>query len=288
MIPLRIWKRLLLCISLICLLLVGAVVQWAWSPMDQDTITLRTPPFLSVVHAQGDSFADDEAGIAAYFNAGRNIDLTQVGAALRYTEIQTDQYIIGALQLTDYTNEAWDVKLYAAADGWVMAYYDKSVETSKIFDWVHYDGGPQMPTLLEQALKQIALAITVPEPAPTYYHFAFPNADRMMLISDFCTRINCADEFQITLPAEFEYHEMSWSLAGSNGSFSDDRVQLFVDGAQLEELDPPGGSWFISSAILNPMLTLDQQHTIRVSSTGSFSSSDVRADGGLAILYKGS
>ena len=47
------------------------------------------------------SFLDDEAGISAYFDASATIDLNDVRSLFRTIEVETADYIIGSIPVSD-------------------------------------------------------------------------------------------------------------------------------------------------------------------------------------------
>ena len=102
----------------------------------------------------------DEAGIAAYFNAGSPINLTNARTVFRTIEAETATYIIGSVGVTDY-DENHDVHVYVDSSGWIMAYYDDSVPTGKVFDWRLYDGGTAIPTTLDTVLGVVASTLSL-------------------------------------------------------------------------------------------------------------------------------
>ena len=86
---------------------------------------------LEKISIQAKSFLEDEAGISAYMNAGQNIDLNLAKKAYRTIEEETEQYIIGSVKLTGYS-ETEDVHAYVHKDGWIVTYYLKDEPSAKI------------------------------------------------------------------------------------------------------------------------------------------------------------
>lgn len=248
-------------------------------------LTLVAPAFVTTANANEEqvaSFADDEAGIAAYFQAPSSIDLNHAIPLFRTIEDQTDSYIIGSTPIPEsndtyswLTYDDWaDAKLYVNTDGWVMAYYDKDAPTSRMFDWLNWDGGTTLPTTLEQVLKHVASAIGQPAPSPAYYHFAYPNANSLMLIAE---RKAGTDSFRVTLPAEFTYHETSYAIATIGGYTSTDAT-LSIDGVKIHTTGR--GGWKLHyDEVPNP-LSVDEPHDVAISG-----STNQTHSGGLAIVY---
>jgi len=264
--------------------------DWIWSQPADGSIRLEAPPFFNTAQAQGTTFADNEAGIAAYFNAGRAIDLNSANLQPLYRSPVTpvNGYLLGSARVSDTnTNLDYDAnddaKLYISQDGWVMAYYHRSAPTSKIFDWLNWDGSGVLPTKLGQVLKDAATKIGVQQPIPTYYHFAFPNANRMMLIADdyrYAANVD-TNSFNVTPPnaAGFEYFEWSWSLGSlivNNGTLT-----YFLNDTQIAQTS----NGVTQNAIFSSPQPLIGQTNI-VTIKNNLLCCGVRGVSGLAIVYK--
>jgi hypothetical protein len=275
--PKRLWIRLTTALVLVgCLMLLGSTVSLPGqeSGLGPGTIALKAPPFVGVASAQEGtqsiaSFLDDEAGISAYFNAGGPVDLAMAKAAFRTIEVQTADYIIGSVPVTDYP-ESEDVHVYIHRDGWLLAYYLKADPTGKIFDWRRYTGAT-IPTKLEKALTAVAALAGVTVSNTTFYDFRYPNATHLTLIAEDTANGNT---FQVNLPGTFTYYERSWSL----GSTTTRTATLSLDNVQIQI---HGNGYVTSQGILTPaQLTVNVFHTIQV---GVY---DYSAWGGLALVYR--
>ncbi|MEM7131262.1 MAG: hypothetical protein AAF702_33405 [Chloroflexota bacterium] len=262
--------------------------DWVWSQPSDGSVHLAEPPFLNVAQAQGTTFADNEAGIAAYFNAGSAIDINSPNLQPLYRSPTTpsEGYLLGSAIVSethpdlDYDAND-DVKLYISADGWVMAYYPRGEPTSKIFDLLNWDGGGVLPTKLEQVLGDTASKISAPQPTPTYYHFAFPNANHMMLIADeHNSGAVSTNSFNFTPPNEFEYFQWSWALASLNIYRVDFSYEL--NGTEIVGGIEQGVAQYDNFSSPQPNRGQTNTATIRVSTTAS----GYRGAGGLAVIYK--
>ena len=254
-------------------------------------ITLKAPPFASVAKAEANqpaTFADDEAGIAAYINVGQSIDLSKVDDLCRAIEEVNVNYLLCSIGVPDY-DENHDPKLFVHKDGWVMAYYRNSEPTSKVFDWRHYTGNTTLPTKLEQALNLVITKIGAASVTPTYYHFAYPNANKMMLIGEI-TLGKTQDSFQLTLPQEsqgFSYYERSWSLGDYTTLVGN--VTLQLDGQEISTINydnrTTGNDWAYNQGKLSAsQLTSEQLHTINVDNQKGWNSSE-KGFAGIALIY---
>lgn len=176
-------------------------------------IALQPPPFVSVAYAEANqpaSFADDEAGIAGYIKVNQTIDLSKVDDLCRNITAQTSDYLICSIDVPDY-DDNHSPTVYTHKDGWVMAYYRNTEPVSKLIDFRHYTGDAKLPTKFEQVINRVTTKIGAPSATPTYYHFAYPNANKMVLIAEKVPN-NATDSFQVNLPSSFSYFERSWSL----------------------------------------------------------------------------
>jgi hypothetical protein len=265
----------------VLVLLVAPASAWLAPIREDGALRLQLPPFVSVAHAQGGtSFAAREAGIAAYIRANSNINLATVVSFYRTIETQTADYILGSVAVTGY-NDSHDVKVYIHKDGWVMAYYPRNEPTSRIFDWVHYDGSGNLPTKLEEVLTRIGAQVGASSAVPSYYHFAQPNANRLLLVAD---RLDAGgtDNFDIELPNTFTFHENSWShfIFGNNAH---DTSELLVDGTSINlHKDSPN---VIANGLLSAaQLTKGLPHVIRINyrelNVANYTSA------GLALVYE--
>ncbi len=267
---------------------------WIWSQHKDGAIRLQAPPFFNTTHAQGITFFDEEAGIAAYFNVGRTIDInsTNLQSLYRSQVIATDGYLLGSAIVNetntdlDYSGND-DVQLYISQEGWLMAYYHRSTPTSKIFDWLNWDGSGNLPTKLEQVLRDVAFKVSAPQPTPSYYHFAFPNANRMMLIADdFETNTVDTNSFNVTPPitSDFQYFEWSWSL----GSLKDiggapfyDTFRYILNGTEIAQVEY--GS-IKNEVFSGPQPLLGQTNIVTIKADSK--SNTPHGVSGLAIIYK--
>ena len=104
-------------------------------------------------------------------------------------------------------------------------------------EWYGYDGGEITTTTLADAIHQICLAIEFPyttiKDDIKYYDFEYPNANRMMLITDMVTG-EYSDSFNLTIPLSLEYwiYEGSWShyFFKHYSSYDSDYSRLEIDG----------------------------------------------------------
>jgi hypothetical protein len=237
------WQRLLIAFVLTSSLLLLFLFELRDTPVDKNTgITLRAPSFVKAAHAEtdqrmGTAFLEEEAGISAYTEVGRSIDLAQVRQLLRGVERETSEYLIGSIQAPGYAeiaDEQWDVHLYAHKDGWLVAYYLKEEVAANMFNWPDYTTAQLSQNNLSDVLKYVLSVQGIVLGSVGYYDFRYPNANTLMLIADMETRDRATDSFQLKIPsAGIVVHERSWSAA-SYGANSGSDCKL--NGERLAEV----------------------------------------------------
>lgn len=275
-------------------MLIGLGIRFAPAPPAADsavpgTLALRAPAFVSAAYAQEPtpeaadlqavaSQIQNEAGIAAYFQAPAAIDLT--GANLRATfrtiDTATSAYLIGSVEVPNYTDND-DAKVYVSASGWALAYYPKAEPTAKIFDYKGWNGETTIPSKLDRVLKRVADAISVSDPTISYYHFQHPNATRLQIIGDLTDPAGI-DSFQVKLPSTFAYDDLSWSLACKDCYGN---PQYFLNTAKIAE----GGPAQKIGTFTMAQLPRDTFHTIELRSNPPYGSRIV-VSGMIVIIYR--
>jgi len=253
------------------------LIAYVWTrsnPSANYTLPLQAP----AVKAQSSSFLEREAGISAYVNANRAINLTQVKDVFRTLEVQTSDYLIGSVPVSNY-DETEDVHAYVHKDGWILVYYLANDPLSKIIDWRAYNT-TAIPTKLEQALGTLASRVGVGTTNVAFYDFRFPTATHLMLAG------KSNGSFQIKLPDGFEYYQMGWSAGYSGGYCCNDSKGTFVlDNSVIKSLDSKiADTWLTDYGNLtNGQLLAGSYHTITAKSD------DVKAAtsfAGVAVIYK--
>jgi hypothetical protein len=219
----RFLRILLLAIAVAALVIVGVVVAPAWrSDAAGVTERLAAPSFFAAAHTQEtaaiSALIQDEAGIAAWYNAASPVDLNLVKPVYRVIETQTADYIIGSVPVPDHTEEWHDVHLYVHKDGWFLAYYLKDDPIGKIIDWKHWNSG--IPTKLETVLASVSATAGLPTPqSVTHYDFRYPNATKLMFLYEDDTN---GHSFHVKAPSSYIYYNRSWSASGSTDFYLDD------------------------------------------------------------------
>lgn len=173
-------------------------------------ISLVSPVF---AQEDGTSFLEQEAGIAAYTNMTRKIDLTKVSTVFKTIEKETDTYIVGSTPVPGYEkygNE--NIHCFVHKSGWVIVYYLRGEPTAKI--WL----GDKLKT----SLTAICDVMEVVVPYVKYYHFQYPDANMLMLVAKRQNRL-----FRIMIPGSFVVYERSWATDQNSGQY------IELDGASI-------------------------------------------------------
>jgi len=255
----------------------GVVKQPSEQANTNTTFNLQAPHFVGVARAEEDSiasFMEDEAGISSYFKASTGIALNDVRDAFRTIEVETTNYIIGSVPVTNYP-ESEDVHVYVHTDGWVVAYYLTADPVSKIFDSHNYHDTSRtaITTKLDNTLIHIASEAFVTYPGCTYYDFRFPNATNLMLVTEWT---DTTDSFEVNLPSSFVFFERSWSLATAwwrGGTYQ-------LNGVDIHKNSNEG--WTSYGVLTVSQLPQNQNNTIQIVS--GLSQGDTY--GGLGLVYK--
>jgi len=250
-----------LAISIALVMVASSVAMYGYTGADvrkgmsegggKGVISLVAPPFVGVASASpaggggggaaapraGTMFLEEEAGISAYVNVGQEIDLEKAETAFKSIETVNDSYIIGEVDLPGLPEDV-NPQAYVHEDGWIVTYYSNYQPASKIMEWYEYDGGVITTTTLADAIHQICDEIEVQyaiiRDDIKYYNFEYPNANRLMLITDMY------DSFSLTVPVECWVYEGSWShyfsVSSPHPYFHTSTSYLKIDGDTISTI----------------------------------------------------
>jgi hypothetical protein len=161
-------------------------------PQGTGAFSLVAPVFAQSGDA---SFLDSEAGISAYANIGQ-VDLTRVKSVFRTVEKETDNYVVGSVELQGLST-VYDVHVYVQKDGWIVAYYIKDDPASKILATKYYaDTGDK--NNLKDAINLVSGAVGAAPGDITYYDFRSPAANKMIKITGGSFRFNVPGTFTVS------------------------------------------------------------------------------------------
>lgn len=197
----------------------------------------------------------EEAGIAAYLNAGAPINLDKVAGLYATIEARTPTYIIGSVAVPQY-NERHQVHVYVHTDGWIMAYYMKSDPVAKMIDIKAY-GGVSITTKFETILSLFASEAGVTYVPPTFWDFQAPNANHMMIVAE---SYLSGDTFTVKLPSTYTFYDQGWASGGTTPG-------LLMNGTNVTTaLWSDDG--VAEGAITSQAMSLDFVHTFKVQAMG--------------------
>lgn len=213
--PSRFWRApLVIVAALLVFALVSITSGWLGTssftaPANSASFSLVRPPFLARAQAAPDldigALLDQEAGISAWLYTALPIDLGNAASAFRVIEDQTASYIIGSVDLPNYS-EHYDTHVYVHTDGWILAYYLRPDPASKI---IAIKEESITTTNLASIVAIVAGAAGVPSTGINYYDFRYPNAKNILMVYE---DYSDGDDFTINLPSSFAYYERGWAI----------------------------------------------------------------------------
>ena len=227
------------------------------SPQSDATLNMRVPGFIQVVHAAPQNnigaILDDEAGFSAYYQTLGPIDLNRIRNQFLTIALDEAEYILGTVDMPDYTPEAFDPHVYVHVDGWVLAYYKTDDPAAKAFDTLYFEENIVSRTKFSRVLENIVVASQQSwiEANTSYYDFRYPNATHVLFIAE---NDNFeGDTFTFTLPAEFVYFETS-AISQSGYTLNGDQRCCY--------------SYVYD--IIQPLVSVGVEHSFKANDTGAF------------------
>ena len=228
------------------------------------------------------------AGISAYTNIGKQINLSLAEEAFKGVEFRGDDYVIGIVSVSGSEDD--DVHVYVQKDGWIVAYYPDHQLVPKIIK----DLMNPADNKLEDALNKVCEKLNVTSFKVNYYHFKYPEANAMLIAGDkaekYCS--GCTNNaFNIIVPSNVTVHEICWYFwAKTEAGCS---ARLYINGKEVSSV---GGStitkWnttkVISSGNETGVIIADKPNEIKVQACG-YGVRDCncgRAKGGITVIYK--
>jgi len=172
-------------------------------------VALAVPAFAQTTNAN--DFPHNEVGICAYVKLDQDIEIGRAASAFVAIEAQEEDYVIGTVSLPSHSESMWP-HLYVSSSGWIMAYYPRTEPTSRMIQWIGYQGGNIGTTTLRDALvqasQQIGVNMTAVSSSMAYYHFQYPSATKLLIAVD---TTSGSDSFTYTIPSELNLLEASWA-----------------------------------------------------------------------------
>ena len=253
---------LILCIIVI---LVLTTIIWQLSLPEEKRSSGMGISLIRPAFAQADkgNFLEQEAGMSAYTNVGRNIDLAKARLAFKTIERETSDYVIGSVALPSYA-ETEDVHVYVHKDGWIVAYYLKAEPTAKIVDWNNYSGGKITKTKLDIALLFTCSTAEVGLKDVKYYDFRYPDANRLMIVAEamWSEGEKVSETFKIKLPSDFNFYERSFSHYYSGLLYEVPTTEMYINNNRISTISAKTAINY--GAITQTLLPFDIFHVIRI------------------------
>jgi hypothetical protein len=222
------------------------------------------------------SFLEEEAGISAYCQVS-SVDLDLAKNAYKNIEYETNDYIIGSVVVDGYP-ESHDVHVYVDISGWIVAYYSSGVRTGKIIDWHEYMGGEITKTKLSEVIEKVALEMLVIPGPISYYHFGYPDATHMMIITDEVINKCATETFIITVPGAYSLYNRTWAHAIRDTKYGGVASNIKIDDDVLNDVNYDG-SWYYKFGDITPTQIFPNiPHTISLYCKGYY------CDGGSAYV----
>jgi hypothetical protein len=234
------------------------------------------------------AFPEGEAGLAAYINTGQAVDLEKLKSIFSTVNEVGDNYIRGIVQIPDWGGNI-AVHLYADTDGWMVAYLKKDEPVSMVMQWGTSDAdnptiGVIKSTTLEDTLYKAgdAASVGIVSKDIKYYHFGYPNANRMMII----VKVQATDGssiHQIEIPANYVlfdsayYHYAyyySWHSGYYNNVDSFTTSTLKIDGSAISNaatrhIDNGAYGWWRGMDRYKSAMSSGSLHTLEISHSGA-------------------
>jgi len=283
----RFWCKVL-AISAVLTLVLSGVALYAHSAEKKSgvgeskggsfALSLVPPPFVSVAGAAettggGGAFPEYKAGICAYVNTSREIDLDKLKTIFTEVEEVGDNYIIGKTPISNFGGDM-DVMVYADTSGWIVAYFKADEPAAKIMQWEPADSDNPVVTIttttLRDALRKAGTAAEVPTPDAEikYYDFRYPNANAMTIVVR--TRATSGTNImQIEIPETYTLYEASYYHYTCYCYLSDSKLK--VDGTTISAAVTPFTSytgWWRGFGTYGSHITTGTLHKIEISHTG--------------------
>lgn len=209
-------KRRFMPVTAVVLIAILAAALWMAVGQAGGQASVSTPLIRpQVVHAQA-GFLDAEAGMAGYTKLRWATPVDQVWPDVRRKfatiEKETNQYVIGTVRVPQYYTW-WDPHVYLDKDGWLVMYYPKTW-TPVLF----LDIKGSETTTFQTVAKNIAAAGGASYSPTKYYHFEFPQANRIVVVSA-SARVDTASSFTLQVPSGIQVLSKSYVFWSGSSSW---------------------------------------------------------------------
>ncbi len=204
------------------------------------------------------TFPEEEAGMSAYTKTddiNENNNVTKITEAVAYFESLGSGMLIEGeithaigkipikIEVEGYSFNLYPY-IYVDIEGWIVAYFRKEDPTSKIVQWTGYSPGSLSTNILEEAMNKITTEFGLTYSFLNYYHFQYPEANRMTLVVDTVNSLeNPTNNFSVTIPGTI--YESSYSLYYEKKLVSSEYcpVDLIVDSNIIHRKEKNASNW---------------------------------------------
>ena len=228
----------------------------------------------------GNNFPADKVGIAAYVKLDAPPDqMAQVltDALNYYSDKETPEtnqyYVIGVVEVdNEVPYRQWKnyPHLYIGLDGWMVAYYLKDQEASRIMQWKGYTPGEITTTTLKDAIDQMCQNLGVGYSGEVkYYDFACPQATKMTLVAETVPggQNQASNSFSVVIPGTL--YEASY-ITHMRCGYSYCLMELTVDGETVisKGSSPSDSDDFLDYGFYSPAVEIETNvpHLIKFTS----------------------
>lgn len=264
-----------------------------------NVLSLAFPIFFEIANAQQVDGIDTllsklsaEAGITAYADLGKEIDLANV--VFDESGVETTEYKLGSqrpvAELAPYPM-ATDIHMIVHRKGWIFAYLDYNEPAADLIDWVNYEKTQLNLTTLDNVIQKIASEQEVPLPIINYFHFQHQEANSLVLASVVFDQglppNGQKSALRLKISPQATVYEKSWSQSVINGD-SNDSGACSLDDKQISAITTatqPGGWVHTSNIFDEKVLRNGISYSFSASYLGQGFISPQRTYCGIAFVY---
>ena len=199
-------------------------------------VSLSESIFLPVAQAAGGGNSQPGLGIVGYINIDQNINLDQAKTLFKTVGYQNTDGIIGTYSFYGSNYNIETANLYIARNGFIAAYYMGTDPASKIISW---NGDKTIFSKFATVITNVgqSLGYNIDYRNIKYYDYKYPNANRMLIISQSVGKTNVAgfDYGSITfnIPSSVTVYEKSYSIYLNDMYNTVPETTIAIDGSPI-------------------------------------------------------
>ena len=214
--------------------------------------------FVSLPANAANTFPVETAGIAAYVKLD-SFDLANFENAKNnlFDSVETagDSFVIGLKKyntVSTGTNEITP-RIYLSANGWLVVYFLKTEEPSKIVNW--RAAAPLGDTMLKVIIEDAAAKIGVGYSGPIrYYDFSHPEANKLTLVREKAEGVSGSDmanDFTVLVPGTVQQASYAIYCAACTIASWRSPASIALDGAQVSAVTDATGAYVYGNYALD-------------------------------------